>query len=51
MAEMYGTQSWFRDKETAFDKDSFVPDVIITNFNNDFSGNTRAQGYDTEEIF
>lgn len=51
LAEMYACQSWFRDKSTKYDTSSFTPDVIITNFNNDFSGNTRAKGYDVDEVF
>ena len=51
LAEMYRYQSWFRDKETVYDTASYIPDVIITNFNNDFGKSALAQGYSVDEVF
>lgn len=51
LRDLYKYQSWFRDKETAFDRTSYVPDVIITNFNNDFGESALKNGYGKEEVF
>lgn len=51
LAEMYEYQSWFRDKETKYDTSSYTPNVIITNFNNDFGANALASGYSVDEVF
>ncbi len=51
LADMYTYQSWFRDKETKHDITTYTPDVIITNFNNDFGSNAIKNGYSIEEVF
>ena len=51
LAEMYAYQSWFRDKETAYDTSSYTPDVIVTNFNNDFGSSALENGYSVDEVF
>lgn len=51
LAELFTYQSWFRDKSTKFNTSSYVPDVIITNFNNDFGANALASGYSVDEVF
>ncbi len=51
LKDLYKYQSWFRDKETAYDPASYVPDVIITNFNNDFGESALKNGYSREEVF
>lgn len=51
LKDLYKYQSWFRDKETLYDTASYVPDVIITNFNNDFGESALKNGYSREEVF
>ena len=51
LKDLYKYQSWFRDKETLYDPASYVPDVIITNFNNDFGESALKNGYSREEVF
>lgn len=51
LKDIYKYQSWFRDKETLYDTNSYVPDVIITNFNNDFGESALTNGYTREEVF
>ncbi|MCR5255178.1 MAG: InlB B-repeat-containing protein [Acetatifactor sp.] len=51
LAKLFTYQSWFRDKATMFDTGSYVPDVIITNLNNDFSANALKNGYSKDQVF
>ncbi len=51
LAELFTYQSWFRDKSARFNTSSYIPDVIITNFNNDFGANALASGYSVDEVF
>ncbi len=51
LADMYRYQSYFRDKTVMYDTASYTPDVIVTNFNNDFSSTALANGYTKEEVF